>query len=202
MKSPLTLVLLFLTSIVLYGQTEATTKDGKKAILNNDGTWKYVEEKQIKLPDNLEDCSNWIETTEDRVSGKKTTGSKETLVISEDGGNSGLGIHWFLSGKTAVLVVAAVGASGCIEAKSKINFLFKDGTRLELITNTEFNCDNRATTYFLGGFGKRSQLEELISKKIETMRVWTSKSNVEQNFDDIQAETFMRTGKCIFNLAQ
>ncbi len=43
MKSHL-LVLLFLISVTsLYAQQYATTDDGKRVVLNNDGTWKYIE---------------------------------------------------------------------------------------------------------------------------------------------------------------
>lgn len=205
MRISLTFILVLLTIISAVGQIEATTKEGRKVVLNNDGTWKYQGDTEVasqKLPDNVEDCSNWISTTEDKVSGSKTTGAKESLVISDDGGETGLGIYWLLSGKNPILSIIAVGASGCIDDKSKINILFKDGTRLELITNTDFNCNGKATTYFLGMFGKKPQLEMLTSKKIETMRVWTSKSYVEKNFDDYQAEAFMRTGKCLFDLAR
>jgi len=46
MKNNILLVLLFfLIPIIVNGQTqEATTSDGKKVILNTDGTWKYAEE--------------------------------------------------------------------------------------------------------------------------------------------------------------
>jgi len=45
MKNNILLVLLFfLIPIIINGQTqEATTSDGKKVILNADGTWKYAE---------------------------------------------------------------------------------------------------------------------------------------------------------------
>jgi len=48
MKSNIFLALLFfLIPIIINGQTqEATTSDGKKVILNPDGTWKYVDAKK------------------------------------------------------------------------------------------------------------------------------------------------------------
>ena len=49
MKNNILLVLLFfLIPIIINGQTqEATTSDGKKVILNADGTWKYAEKEHI-----------------------------------------------------------------------------------------------------------------------------------------------------------
>lgn len=45
MRNILLALLFFLIPIIINGQTqEATTADGKKVILNNDGTWKYATE--------------------------------------------------------------------------------------------------------------------------------------------------------------
>ena len=45
----LLLILLFSTS--LFGQIKATTSDGKDVMLSQDGTWKYVEQKEVSLDD-------------------------------------------------------------------------------------------------------------------------------------------------------
>ena len=45
----LLLILLFSTS--LFGQIKATTSDGKDVMLSKDGTWKYVEQKEVSLDD-------------------------------------------------------------------------------------------------------------------------------------------------------
>ena len=37
-------IILFLTSLTIFAQQEAITKDGKKVLLNKDGTWKYISE--------------------------------------------------------------------------------------------------------------------------------------------------------------
>ena len=59
MKKPiLTLTVLVISTFSLFAQTEATTKDGKKVILNEDGTWKYNTTIQPEKILNLEDLFN------------------------------------------------------------------------------------------------------------------------------------------------
>jgi hypothetical protein len=183
-----------------FGQTQkATTENGKKVILNEDGTWKYadtVKSASTNLDPN--DCSNWIKTEEDKVSGKSYTTMKEYLVVSKDGGKKGFGISLMLSGKGSIILsIKAVGAGSCIDRGAKINILFTDGSRLELSTDGDFNCKGNATIYFGNVFGKKKQLAELQTKKIDVMRVWTSDSYIEEKFEDEQAEQFKNSLNCL-----
>jgi hypothetical protein len=79
----------------IFAQTEASTTDGKKVILNDDGTWKYAEQDEKKVSESSE-CSELIKTETDKVTGQSTVMAMETIVISEDGGKSGLGIFCIL----------------------------------------------------------------------------------------------------------
>lgn len=90
-----------------------------------------------------------------------------------------------------ILVIQAVGAGSCIDEGAKINILFDDGSRLELSSNGDFNCKGKATVYFGGSFGKRKELNELKTKKISTMRVWTSDSYVEKDFAQDNKDEFL-----------
>ena len=195
-----TLLMVIITITFTFGQSQkATTENGKKVILNTDGTWKYDENVKISQP-NLDsnDCSNWIKTEEDKVSGKSFTSIKEYLIISKDGGKNGFGITVMLSSSnTIILSVKVVGAGSCIDKGSKINILFTDGTRLEFATDGDFNCKGKATVYFGDIFGKKKVLEELKTKKIDIMRVWTSNSYVEEKFDNEQAEQFKNALNCL-----
>jgi hypothetical protein len=200
----LILLFLFASVLTLQAQIEATTKDGKVVILNDDGTWKHKEDSQAgsSLPADLDNCDNWIKVEEDKVTGEKMTTSKEGVIISDDGGKTGFGITWFLTTKSPSLSIIAVGAGACVDTGAKINILFADGSRLELRNDRKFNCDGAAAVYFLGVFGKKNELNLLASKKIDTMRVWTSKSYVEKNFTEEQAVTFMKTASCMLSTAE
>jgi hypothetical protein len=56
----------------VFAQTEATTNDGKKVILNDDGTWKYTETTQANGTVSFE-CSDLISTETDKMTGKSLT---------------------------------------------------------------------------------------------------------------------------------
>ena len=96
-----------------------------------------------------------------------------------------------------ILSIQAAGAGHCIDKGSKINILFTDGTRLELASDGDFNCDAEATVYFGDIFGKKKELQELKSKKIQTMRVWTNESYVEQDFTPENQEEFFHVVNCL-----
>lgn len=193
------IILIFtLSSLSILAQTEATTNSGKKVILNDDGTWKYVETSSNESKLSL-DCSDLISTETDKMTGKSTTSSKETLIISDDGGKTGFGIFILDISGTLVFSIQAVGAGNCIDDENKMNILFRDGTRLELVNNGKFNCDGKFTLYFGGSFGKNNELELIKTKEIETVRIWTSKSYVEKDFSSIQSKQLIKTIECLLN---
>ena len=154
-------------------------------------------EKKLGLPLS-EDCSNWISTEKDKMDGTLLIGAKETIVISSDGGKTGFGIY-IMKGSTGSLIITiqAVGAGRCIDEKNKINILFSDGSKLDFFNDGKFNCKGKATLYFGSVFGRLSQLKELKTKKIETMRVWTSDSFVQKDFTVDNQEEFYNVINCL-----
>jgi len=201
MKKIMTIFMTVLITVnFAFGQIQkATTENGKNVFLNDDGTWNYADTFKTEttyLDPN--DCSNWVRTEEDKVSGVSFTSMKEYLIVSKNGGKNGFGITLMLTDRnTIILSIKAVGAGGCIDKGGKINILFTDGSRLELASDGDFNCKGNATIYFGSVFGKKKQLEELKTKKIDVMRVWTSNSYVQENFDDDQAEQFKNAINCL-----
>ena len=188
---------LTISAFSLFAQTEATTKDGKKVILNEDGTYKYDKTIVVTETVNLE-CSKLIATEIDKMTGKSSTASKKSLIVSDDGGKKGFGIFLMNSSSGSMIIsISAVGAGGCIDDENKMNILFRDGTRLELVNNGKFNCKSKFTLYFGGAFGKKKELEMLRTKEIETMRVWTSKSFVEKDFTPEQSKELIQTIDCL-----
>lgn len=193
-----TISVLVITAFSVFSQNQATTTDGKKVILNEDGTWKYIEaEKQIKYSENNSDCSVYISTDLDKVTGKSTVAAKDMLIVSKDGGKKGFGIYVLKGSNSIIFSIQAVGAGNCIDDNNKMNVLFRDGTRLELVNEGKFNCDAKYTQYFGGAFGKRSELELFRTKEVETIRIWTSKSYVEENFTSIQSRELISVVDCL-----
>ncbi len=156
------------------------------------------EPKSVQKTFNPNDCSNWISTETDKMDGSTSTASKNTIVVSTDGGKRGFGI-FMMQGLEGVVILSiqAVGAGSCIDEGAKINILFTDGSRLALSNNGKFNCKGNSTVYFGGVFDKMSELEELKTKKVQTMRVWTSDSYVEKDFTTDNQEEFYNVINCL-----
>lgn len=191
----LILASLILVSTSLSAQQEATTRDGKKVILNENGTWIYKPVEKVSTS-NL-DCSDLIITQTDKMTGKSSVVSSETLIISDDDGKTGFGVGFLDVSGTVVFSILTVGAGSCIDDSDKMNVLFRDGTRLELTNNGGFNCDSKFTLYFGTSFGKKKELQIFKTKEIESMRIWTSKSYVEKDFSNAQSKRFMKTVNCL-----
>lgn len=195
----LLVLLLFSMSFIAFSQTIAITEDGKKVLLNKDGTWKYIDPPVTKNTTNdVTDCDNYIYTEVDKVTGTSTLVSKNKLIISTNGGKNGFGII-FMKVTSGVIAfsIQAVGAGNCIDDENKMNVLFRDGTRLELKNDGKFNCDGKFTLYFLNLFDKKQELDMFKTKEIETMRVWTSKGHVEENFSPNQSKEFINIVNCL-----
>ncbi|MEM6642621.1 MAG: hypothetical protein AAF616_06550 [Bacteroidota bacterium] len=197
----LTAYLFILTAFQLSvnAQIKATTEKGKDVILKSDGTWEYVEQANSSGETLSLECADLTKTDTDKMTGKSTTGAKETLIVSEDGGKTGFGIYVFKSQKSIIYSMQAVGAGSCIDDEDKVNILFRDGTRIELSNDAKFNCDAKFTLYFGGIFGKKRELELLTTKEIETMRIWTSKSYVEKDFSNEESKKLMAITACLNN---
>lgn len=198
-KQLFTLIILICSLTSICGQLKATTEDGKNVILNENGSWEFVKSEILTSEQPLKpsDCGAFISTEIDKVTGKSTTASKETLIISSDGGRTGFGILMLNISGTVVLSIQAAGGGSCIDDDDKMNILFRDGTRIELINNGKFNCEGKFTLYLGGKLGGKKELESFKSKEIEIMRIWTSKSYVEMDFNVSQSRQFLQTVSCL-----
>lgn len=194
----LSLLMLRIFLLPASAQIEATTNVGKKVLLKNDGTWEYKSQPTEQNHAINMDCSDLVSTELDKVTGKSNTGAKEMIVMSEDGGKSGIGLYILKTEKSIIYSFKVVG-SGCIDDKEKMNVLFRDGTRLEIFNDGDFNCEGKFTLYFGGIFGKKKELEIFRTKEIETIRIWTSRSHVQKNLTAEQSMQIMKTTDCLIS---
>ena len=202
MKATIALFCLF---SVVVGSTRADqvaiTEDGKKVLLSDDGTWEYANGDTSEDPAAAEmpsECTHWLESEEDKMTGKTTVSSREVLIVGDEDQSEGLGIYMLQGSRDSiVLVLGVMGAGNCVDKGDKVNILFRDGSRMELASETDFNCDGRSVVYFGGIFGKKAKLRTLSQKQISTMRVWTSKSYVQRDFTTDHSEQFLRTLVCL-----
>lgn len=196
MKTIITTALaVFICVAFCQAQTQATTNDGKSVLLNSDGTWTLAD--TAKTETLTTECDSYISTEVDKVTGKSSTAAKKTIVVSKDGGKKGFGFFLMNSKNSLIISITVAGASSCIEDDAKMYVLFTDGTRLELINDGKFNCKSKYTQYLGGVFGKDSELELFKHKEIDTIRIWTSKSYVEEGFNKTQREDFKQTVNCL-----
>ena len=190
--------LICLLAPIMPAQTTATTSDGKTVILNSDGTWTYQQQAPAAAPDTT-DCSAWIKTAEDKVSGKQYTTAKEYLIVANDDRKEGFGFNLMKSSssKSVIMSIVVAGGSGCVDDGDDINILFRDGTRLTLANMGEFNCEAKSTVYFGVIWGKKKELMELATKEIATMRVWTRREYVERDFTPSESNTLRNSLRCL-----
>lgn len=169
------------------------------ACQKQDTAAKAGKNKDIAPKANSEDCSNWIMTQPDRMTGKTMTSVKEPITVSSDG-RTGISLILMNSHHNSTILSILANeddASSCIDKRYEINILFTDESRLELLNQGEFNCSGQATVYFGDVFGNDAAFDELKNKKIAAMRVRTRSSLVERDFTDEQATTFLNQIKCL-----
>lgn len=191
-----TLLFTFLLSVNISAQIKATTEDGRRVILNQDGSWVFDEEKPSTKTTEELTCDDLTKKVVDKMSGNTFYSQKETLIVSQDGTN-GFGFTMLSSDGTLILNTKAIGAGSCIDDTDTMNVLFRDKTLLELENDSDFNCDSEHTLYFGGGMGRTDELKMLKTKDVETIRVWTSNGYVEEDFSTVESQKFKKTIQCL-----
>lgn len=145
-----------------------------------------------------QDCEKWTKFHEDKVSGKGYYVNKESIIVTSDN-KQGFNITLMETNKSIIFSIVAVGAGRCIDEKSRIQILFTDDTRIELLNNNDFNCENNSVVYFLNVFGRQWEYDQLSTKNIKTMRVWTSNGYVEEDFSNAKSEQIKNVFRCLKN---
>ncbi len=196
MKKAILICSMFLLACFeIQAQEFATTKDGKRVVLNNNGTWKYADSVTA-----TNDCSRLIYNR--TSSNKSYPVTVKDLVISNDGGKTGFKIFAFNSATSNTTVVTIKIFSDdfklkCVQEGDKVIIEFTDGRRIEMKNFLDLNCDGNSTL----SFGVESEyfpyLSELQSKKIQFMGVRASQEYFAYNFNDAQALEFANVIDCL-----
>ena len=142
-----------------------------------------------------QDC-DMLDIHYDKMDDKKTKTIKKRIAVSESG-DKGFIID-FLKPSVIIWSIDVVGGpSKCIEKGAKLQVLFDDDTRLTMTNNNKFNCDGSFVIYFGANFGNEYNLIQFRTKKIKTMRVYTSSGYHEEDLNDETATKLMNTFDCI-----
>jgi hypothetical protein len=103
--------------------------------------------------------------------------------------------------KVINLFFVVYGGGSCVDDKARINILFTDGSRMEMYNDVDFNCDQIFSLNFLGMSGKKKQLQSLMTKNLDKVRISTSDGkSVSQIFDKSQSDKFRESIKCLYNI--
>jgi len=205
-----TLVLVCCIFLESNAQIKATTADGKKVILNSDGTWKYdlktdslsrtqpdtamVKPPPAKPPLNL-DCSVLV-SFQRELAGDKYVGVSKKMIVSEDS-KTGFTISFVKSKNGPLIWTTDILGGQCVNEENKMTIVFTDGMRLLLGNDGKSNCEGTFTLYFGTTYGKEASLELFKTKEIAAIRVFTAKSYVESNFSEENALKFKASLNCI-----
>lgn len=141
-------------------------------------------------------CADVITIKHDEVEGTTYVSQKYPILLL--GNEKSIGMQWIRTEENIkILVIKAIGASPCIDKGSDIQFLFRDGTRLTIKNENDFNCKNNVFAYFGGVFGKSKTLDILKSKSIKIIRIWTMDSYVELPFTIEDSQSFTDVINCM-----
>lgn len=134
----------------------------------------------------------------DQFTGKANWSSAQNIVLSPDG-VEGMGMYLIMSDdkhKTLIWVTTSTKA-GCIDKGDKVELVFKDETRMTLYAENNFNCKGKATCYFGGIFGKKTEMQKLASTPISMIRVHGSTTLHSETFSEETAQYFMTAFSCL-----
>lgn len=146
-------------------------------------------------------CSSYIITNYDEMTGKTHISSKP-IMISDDGGKTGFVITLLMSSQKEDIIfsVVSVGGGNCISENNRFNFLFTDGTRLELNSNSEFNCKGKSIIYFGGVFGRDEDLKQLVLKEVKAMRISTYDSALQKPLTSANSMQLNGSLACMYSM--
>lgn len=134
----------------------------------------------------------------DEFTGKGNWSNTQNIIISPDGQN-GMGMILLMSDdkhKTLIWVTTSTKA-GCIDEGNKIELVFKDETRMTLYSESKFNCKGKATCYFGGVFGKKTEMQKLATVPISMIRVHGSSTLHSETLSEETSQYFTNAFSCL-----
>lgn len=146
-----------------------------------------------------QNCDSLTVKVTDKVTGKTSTSAKTNIVLTRDGGKTGISIYCLKYKDLVILSLHIAGAGPCINTTDKVNILFSNGDKLELKNDNAANCKGDFKLYFGGDFGKGDNLQQLQKSAIKTIRVWAGTSFVQQDMPVKEAAQLQGTLNCLAN---
>lgn len=180
----------------MHSQTEATTKDGQKVVLNKNGTWMYA------------GCEELIKSG--TYSGGKTLlSSKENIIVSPDNGVTGVKISMYKGTDVFLININNLVTNlKCVTTKAPIVLEFTDGYKVTTQHALALNCKAEFALSLANTKDDIKLLDLLKVKKIKQITIEYTTSDGEGTkkylesfiFNTLQSEKFMKTLQCLSNL--
>jgi len=196
-------LLLLIISIFLnaYTQTKVTSNDSREApLFDNDKHDKHEYIKDESKVSFICECKDVTYIKTDKVTGNIKADSRETLIITNDGGKTGFNVTVSRRQETIILSIVATGEENFINDEDKMCVVFNDGTKIKLMNVGKFNYNPMFTIYLGNNYGNKNKLETFKSKEIKTLRVQNSHGYFEKNLTSLQSKILMKTFECLDNI--
>ena len=147
-----------------------------------------------------QDSCSAIVSDVDRITGKQSWSAKEKIIVSADKNRQGISFYIIKHTDHPYIIMVLTGAADkfrCVDKGDKINILFRDGTKLEMVNQGNSNCEGRFSLYFGDVFQKIDELNQLITKPVEAVRMWGRGEFIEENFTTKNASDLMHVLSCL-----
>lgn len=191
----LLILMLIVFPLIVFSQISATTDNGKKVILHENGTWEYEKEKtKVKIKNH--ECNTIIETLEDKMTGQISQIMSKPITITNSN-SEGILISLIKAKGVIAFSTSVVSDMPCIEKGGKIYLLFEDGSRFTLLNILDFNCDGNSMAAFSITTNNEDALEKFKNKKLDSVRVVFSKGSADFKLGKKQAEKLKNGFLCL-----
>ncbi len=188
--------LLVCSALSAQAQMTAVTTDGRRVMLNPDGTWKALD--QAGDSSAVETNCNGL-----MIYGKDATGkpiiSSDLMLVSYDGGSTGFGLVLEGGAKRGynTLHLTAAGAKACVKKYAKVKITFQDGSS-ELVASDAFvNCKGDVPIHMGGTFGRMRLMTELGQKQVRSIRISLGDEFMERELTQANSLTLMYSARCL-----
>lgn len=177
-------------------QMTAVTPDGRRVMLNPDGTWKPMDQPGDTSAVET-NCSGLL------IHGMDATGrplvSSDLMLVSYDGGSTGFGLVLEGGEKRGynTLHLTAAGTKTCVKKYAKVKITFQDGSSELVASDALVNCKGDVPIHMGGSFGRMELMTELSQKPVRSIRISLGDDLVERELTQANSLTLMYSARCL-----
>jgi len=149
-----------------------------------------------------DDCNYWTESKTDKMTGKTSVRARNLIYLGAvDKGNGKIQIKNNIitvdmrdDKGDVVVTFNAPDVGSCVDDKDKVNILFTDDTRMELLNEAQTNCNGNIALWINK---KSKKAKEFASKDIKAIRVTISSKYLDVDLTGDNAIHFKKQFNCL-----